>query len=307
MVGMDDGSFVPITVGEAVVRSFGPLAETRGGRLTEVWGDQINLPGEDISCAQEYAVEIFNTVSPFQEQEEKEYATSKGVLVSAGNLDHKRDVKQREKPTINEIQGTARTIGAYRVADLSLGFNSYRWEFLTELLRMYAPELNRREGFFNIDSELWTPLTSATAGEYADFMWQKKITPYQKQLDQNEIDRSRFDELTSRREENDVKHLARILWRRIHGMRLSFQEKQKERNDKIEKVEDRKCYRIVDGQGHGVIGRTDYGFLDKTTDWWDYGKMDITINRVHLFSLEACFIILNFIQWVILTKKMVKL
>ena len=247
-----DGKIIPVTIGEAVARTFGPLAETRGGRLTEIWGDQINLPGKNIDSDNRYAIEIFNTITRFETEDERNYAVLKGVLLSTGE---ERDVLLREKPPVQEIEKHARVLDGVYVADLSLGFNSYRWEFLQALLDMYRQELRDERGYFNIDSDLWTPLSFENAEEYADFMWEKRVANFRKT-----VDTETFEELTTDTAENDQKDIERKWWERIHNMLEAFIAKHGEQ------------YRISNGRT-GVLGRVDYGLMKDSTDWWDFGQI----------------------------------
>ncbi len=268
LVTLPDGRKVATNIGEAVAHSFGALAATRGGRLTEVWGDQVNLPGEDVSSDQRYAVEIFNTIYPFETPEDKKFAKSKGVLISAGyeaDQDGKAypDVVLREKlPTVEDIEENARSIDGHPVADLSLGFNSYRWEFLEALLEMYSSELKDRRGHFDIDSELWAPLTYETAADYAEYIWWGRYVAYREDLDKGEIDSSEFERLTSEDNEQAAYTTAQNRWGRIRNMRRRFTRKYPGAG-----------YRIENNRKAGVIGRVDYGYRERTTDWWDFGQV----------------------------------
>lgn len=282
---------VPITVGEAVARSFGLLAATRGGRLTEVWGDQINLPGMNIDSDQGYAIEIFNTVCPFMTDEEKKYAQQKGVIISPGrSVDRSGrelpDGMLREKPPLEEIAANAREEESGRVADLSLGFNSYRWEILEALLEMYKGELEDKLGYFNIDSELWTPLTFSTAEGYADFLLTKLRDAHRKDLDERKIDRDRYNQLTSQEEEYAFKERKKAWWRRIHAMLDKFRARYGDR------------YRITTADtNQGVVKRVDYGYLAKTTDWWDFGQIRNYFESLMLALYESSSIDQRRLAW----------
>jgi len=271
---MVDGKSAPLTVGEAVARTFGPLAASRGGRITEVWGDQINLPGLDIDSDQKYAAEIFSTIYPFDTEEDRAYAVQKGVLVGTSDAQNPRDVVQREKPPVEDISARARNIDGTLVADLSLGFNSYRWELLSELIKMYKQELDAKRGAFNIDSELWSPMTFDTAQNYADFMWQKRIVDLTKKLNDKNIDQAEYGRRASKAEEDAYKKKLVDWWQRIYNMRKAFAAKYGPK------------YRIENDR-QGVIGRVDYGFHERSTDWWDFGQVKDYYNSLMVMLFDS--------------------
>ena len=264
-------SEVPLTIGESVARTFGPMADSRGGRLTEVWGDQINLPSENINSDNLYAAEIFSTMCPFETAADKRYAASKGVLIFAGE---NRDVMQREKPPLEDIEANARKVGGQIVADLSLGFNSYRWELLTEFLEMYEKELGEKRGHFNIDSELWSPFTFDSSLSYSEFMWEKRYVELKKAYDTGKIDAFEFASRTSDDEKSTYITEKGEWWVKVHIMLEHFNKKYGSK------------YRITNGR-HGVIGRVDYGFKDRTTDWWDFGQIKNYYDSLMLALFES--------------------
>ena len=240
-----DGKWESMTVGEAVIMNF--ALNVRPGRLTLAWGDQNNIPSTDISSPNTHIAEIFGVSVPIEGNEKN--LPQYGLLEPTGTG---KDIRQREKLPIEKIKAPAERVNRKDV-DISLGFNSFKWELLEAALKEFEPEL-KNEGrssdeqgrpmnlktSLNIDSELWGPFTS-TEEEYVAFMKGKgsKNIPeadWEKQVRQ---------------------HWARVKKIFAHANDLSGEK-----------------YKVFDESGVGVMQAISYGMKGRTSEWWDWGMID---------------------------------
>ncbi|MFA5147200.1 MAG: hypothetical protein WC515_07490 [Candidatus Omnitrophota bacterium] len=271
-----DGELVPLTVGEAVALQFGPLAASRGGRMVLAWGDQNNIPSENIDSTQDYLTEIFFTSIMVRDPKGMaignpdlvRFIESKGTVPSVGGVSGRGAVSQREKRPMNQVLADASTArNGSRFANVSLGFNSMRWELLQELLNEFSDELDAGQGSLNIDSELWGPLTS-TKEEYATFMKEGALKDAMAEANKASAESRSFDvdELIAKRVARAEAH-----WDRIAAMKRRLTERYAGR------------FKVTGNglpDGVGVLEGIDYG-IDKTgADWWDWGHIIDYYNNV---------------------------
>jgi len=248
-----DGKWESITVGEAVIMNFG--LNVRPGRLTLAWGDQNNIPSTDISSPNTHLAEIFGVSVPIEGH--KAFLPQKGLLDPTGRG---KDIRQREKLPIQIIENTAERLGR-KDADMSLGFNSFKWELLEAALAEFKPELEN-EGrsedehgrptnlmtSLNIDSELWGPFTSSET-DYVEFMKGKGPASVSAADWETQIRR----------------HWAKVRKIFAHANDLSGGR-----------------YKTFDETGIGVMQGISYGTMDVSSEWWDWGLIDLYFNNFML-------------------------
>ena len=248
-----DGKWESITVGEAVIMNFG--LNVRPGRLTLAWGDQNNIPSTDISSPNTHLAEIFGVSVPIEGH--KAFLPQKGLLDPTGRG---KDIRQREKLPIEIIENTAERLGR-KDADMSLGFNSFKWELLEAALAEFKPELEnegRSENehgrptnlmtSLNIDSELWGPFTSSET-DYVEFMKGKGPASVSASDWETQIRR----------------HWAKVRKIFAHANDLSGGR-----------------YKTFDETGIGVMQGISYGTMDVSSEWWDWGLIDLYFNNFML-------------------------
>jgi len=236
------------TIGEAVIMNFG--LNVRPGRLTLAWGDQINIPSTDISSPNTHLAEIFGVTVPIEGRED--FLPQKGLLASTGRG---TDVHQREKLLIEEIKQRAAQFGR-KDAEMSLGFNSFRWELLQAALNEFKPELTNEGNTttslmtsLNIDPEFWGPFTS-TEGEYIAFMKNKKPDTMSKSAWEEQV----------KKHWTRVRKIFKSADRLSGGNFVVFDKNDPERRG------------IMQGISYG-IALSKVPEITNTSEWWDAGLL----------------------------------
>jgi hypothetical protein len=148
----------PITILEAVILQTGPFAESRKGRLSVWWGDQVFIPSFYKNPGTHH-IEILAKKTEISKELE-----NYGLLIFCN--DH--DCMQREKlPFHRIIEVMNRGEKDEKEAGMSLGSFSVSSAFLSALLQEFSSELEKKTGRLNTDGDLWQPLTS-TCREYCE-------------------------------------------------------------------------------------------------------------------------------------------
>jgi hypothetical protein len=154
-----DGETAPITILEAVIRQTGIYAQSRRGRLSVFWGDQVFIPSREAHYTPTHAVDILARIGPMPTAEqwrERGLETYGLIAVRASG-----DAAQVEKVTWAEATRLVASgvIGVEGGIGVSLGSFSLSAAFTEALLAEFAPELAARRGKMDTDPHFWMPLT----------------------------------------------------------------------------------------------------------------------------------------------------
>jgi hypothetical protein len=171
-----DGTPVPITILEAVIRQTGIYAHSRGGRLSVFWGDQVFIPSREARYTPTHAVDILARISPMPTAEQwREQGLEKYGLIA---VRASGDAAQVEKVTYAEAARLVASgvIGVEGGIGVSLGSFSMSAAFTEALLAEFALELAARRGKMDTDPHFWMPLT-LDRETYVRIMIQKKESP----------------------------------------------------------------------------------------------------------------------------------
>ena len=142
---LSDGTHEPITVLEAVVRNSGIYADSRRGRLSVFWGDQIFVPTAPFRYTPTHHVDIMCTL-------EEEPPTAKvwsdkgldkyGVIAVSGS----GDAAQVEKVDHATAMKMLKALGDIDRAGPSLGSFSVGAKILEALCAEFKDELDKKDG-----------------------------------------------------------------------------------------------------------------------------------------------------------------
>ncbi len=171
-----DGTPVPITILEAVIRQTGIYAHSRGGRLSVFWGDQVFIPSRETRYTPTHAVDILARIGPMPTAEQwREQGLDKYGLIAVRACG---DAAQVEKVTCAEAARLVASgvIGVEGGIGVSLGSFSLSAAFTEALLAEFAPELAARRGKLDADPHFWMPLT-LDRETYVRIMAQKQESP----------------------------------------------------------------------------------------------------------------------------------
>jgi hypothetical protein len=171
-----EGTPVPITILEAVIRQTGIYAHSRGGRLSVFWGDQVFIPSREARYTPTHAVDILARISPMPTADQwREQGLEKYGLIA---VRASGDAAQVEKVTYAEAVRLVASgvIGVEGGIGVSLGSFSMSAAFTEALLAEFAPELAARRGKMDTDPHFWMPLT-LDRETYVRIRVQKKESP----------------------------------------------------------------------------------------------------------------------------------
>lgn len=165
-------SLSAITILEAVVMQTGCYAQSRPGRLSVFWGDQIFVPTVDVKYKVSHHVDILCSLGPMMSEAEwQEKGMDKYGLIAAGETGEAAQVEKVSHATAMQLLsglGEIKSVGA------SLGSFSISSPMLFALLAEFSRELELRVGKFDSDPHLWMPMTLEKHA-YIQLMGQKGV------------------------------------------------------------------------------------------------------------------------------------
>ncbi|KJJ85125.1 conserved hypothetical protein, secreted [Candidatus Omnitrophus magneticus] len=155
----------PITILESAIINTNPLADSRKGRLSVFWGDQVIIPVNNVDSKGTHHIEILGQEVPLDKEIE-----SYGVLIPGEN----GDISQREKLSLETIQELLPE-GETKVYK-SIGSFSITQSFLNALLNdeTIVTSLVNASGVLNTDQDWWQALTSSRE-EYISTLTKKGV------------------------------------------------------------------------------------------------------------------------------------
>uniref|UniRef100_A0A7S2ET75 Uncharacterized protein n=1 Tax=Trieres chinensis TaxID=1514140 RepID=A0A7S2ET75_TRICV len=173
---LSDGSYVPLTVLEAVVKQTGVYAPSRNGRLSVFWGDQVFIPSASFSYVPTHHVDIMCTLlgetAPTAEEWAEHGLEKYGVIaVSKGEGKNAAQVEKVDHATAVKM---LKSLGDIGQVGPSLGSFSVSSKMLEALCEEYSSELSAKSGKFDTDPHFWMPLT-LPAEDYVSLMSQKGV------------------------------------------------------------------------------------------------------------------------------------
>lgn len=186
-----------LTMLEAVIQQTALFANSRKGRLSVFWGDQIFIPSTNCNYSSTHAVDILCKLdkTPDKNRWEQESWSNYGLLA----LDQEKNAKQVEKVgyetfkrlTQEKVLSTKGGVGQ------SLGAFSLSREMLGALLKEFSGDLEKKEGKLDSDPHFWMPLCH-------------DLKNYLQLLDENGENRNFFTELHNRidRVKNSLKEYS---------------------------------------------------------------------------------------------------
>ncbi|KAL3906687.1 MAG: hypothetical protein SGARI_003887 [Bacillariaceae sp.] len=154
-----------LTVLEAVVRQTGIYAESRKGRLSVYWGDQVFLPSVDFVYKPTYHIDIMCTLlgdsCPNAEEWKEQGLDKYGVIAvlksdDDGKIPEAAQVEKVSHETATKMLGELGTIGQ---VGPSLGSFSVSAAILTGLCDEFSVELHDKQSKLDTDPHFWMPMT----------------------------------------------------------------------------------------------------------------------------------------------------
>lgn len=180
-----DGSAVPLTILEGVIKQTGVYASSRGGRLSVYWGDQIFVP----QCSCEYQpsahVDILAMLGAWPSKEEWIARGLDQFGLIAVNT--KGAAAQVEKVDYDTAEKLLADLGTMAAVGTSLGSFSVDHAILSALMGEFAPELAAKTGKLDTDPHFWMPMTLPRDG-YVSLMGQKGVAAEQASAHWDRID-----------------------------------------------------------------------------------------------------------------------
>jgi len=184
----------PITILEAVVKQSGSYANSRKGRLSVFWGDQIFIPTVPTDYNITHHIDILCSLGPMlSEAEWKEKGMDKYGLIARSSTGGAAQVEKVDHATavqllsnLGEIESVGASLGSFSISSL----------ILFELLNEFSAELAARSGKYDTDPHLWMPLTLEKSA-YVHLMKQKGVdeTTSNNHHDRMALFRTKFDAL----------------------------------------------------------------------------------------------------------------
>eukprot|EP00164_Ancoracysta_twista_P000204 GFYU01000295.1.p2 GENE.GFYU01000295.1~~GFYU01000295.1.p2 ORF type:complete len:542 (+),score=212.82 GFYU01000295.1:157-1782(+) len=153
-----DGENVEMTILEAVVKQTGAYAQSRTGRLSVFWGDQVFVPSLPSTYKPSHHADILASLDSMPDQ-----ATwaAKGMdkygLIAVNSEGNATQVEKISYETAAKLFPNKEDVeGGIGV---SLGSFSVSHELLSAMLTEFADELRAKKGKMDADPHFWMPLT----------------------------------------------------------------------------------------------------------------------------------------------------
>lgn len=173
---LSDGTTVPLTVLEAVVKQTGVYAPSRRGRLSVFWGDQVFIPSAPFQYTPTHHIDIMCTLlgetAPTAEEWAEQGLDKYGVIAVSKGKD--RNAAQVEKVDHATAVKMLKSLGDIGQVGPSLGSFSVSAPILGALCDEYASDLAAKIAKYDTDPHFWMPLT-LPSDDYVSLMGQKGI------------------------------------------------------------------------------------------------------------------------------------
>lgn len=174
-----DGEIKNLTVLEAVVKQTGIYAESRKGRLSVFWGDQVFLPSANFEYKTTHHIDILCTLlgntAPTADEWKKQGLDKYGVIACLEtDVPGRLDAAQVEKVSHETATEMLGKLGTLRQVGPSLGSFSVSATMLSALINEFSKELDEKMAKLDTDPHFWMPLTLSQE-DYVSLMEQKGI------------------------------------------------------------------------------------------------------------------------------------
>lgn len=165
-----NGVSAPLTILEAVIKQTGAYAQSRKGRLSVYWGDQVFIPTVPTSYKPSHHVDILCKLGPMPDANTwAANGLEKYGLIAvneSGNAAQVEKVSHADALALLDNLGTVKDVG------VSLGSFSVSSDMLKILLNCFAVELKAKKGKYDTDPHMWMPFT-LTKEAYVTLMKKK--------------------------------------------------------------------------------------------------------------------------------------
>jgi hypothetical protein len=172
-VRLKKAGMAPITILESVIKQTGCYAQSRRGRLSVFWGDQIFVPSVSVPYTPTHHADILCKLGPMVD--EAEWA-AKGLqsygLIVKGTDGEAAQVEKVDHPTAMKM---LKAFGEIDSVGASLGSFSVSAAFVSCLMTEFAKELQAKTGKMDSDPHLWMPMT-LERDVYVEVMQKKSMT-----------------------------------------------------------------------------------------------------------------------------------
>jgi hypothetical protein len=174
-VSLGPDSSEALTVLESVIKQTGVYAQSRKGRLSVFWGDQVFVPSVGVIYKAEYNVDILAALAPMpSEAEWAEKGLEKYGLICVGESGAAAQIDKVTHPTAVDMLAQIFTAEKVAKVGTSLGSFSVSHVMLEGLLAEFEKELAAKTGKLDTDPHFWMPMT-LTESAYVQLMAQKKV------------------------------------------------------------------------------------------------------------------------------------
>ena len=149
----------PITLLESVIKQTAIYAESRKGRISVFWGDQVFIPSVDVSYTPLHHVDILCQLGEMPDHAEWEKrGLQKYGLIAVGadgnasqieKISHETATCLIDEGAISVINGIGISIGSFSISS----------DMADMFLEEFGRELTQKEGAYDADPHFWMPLT----------------------------------------------------------------------------------------------------------------------------------------------------
>ena len=143
-----------LTILDGVIRQTVPYAQSRSGRLSVFWADQLFVPSKSFEYTPKHHIDILMQMTSLPS--EKEW-TSRGLsnfgLIIPGNNDEAQVMDKSDYKDIKKLVGTVKDVG------ISLGSFSLSYDMTMGLIQLFKKELDEKTIKMDSDPHIWMPLT----------------------------------------------------------------------------------------------------------------------------------------------------
>eukprot|EP00612_Vaucheria_litorea_P002134 CAMPEP_0171453094 /NCGR_PEP_ID=MMETSP0945-20130129/944_1 /TAXON_ID=109269 /ORGANISM="Vaucheria litorea, Strain CCMP2940" /LENGTH=517 /DNA_ID=CAMNT_0011977901 /DNA_START=163 /DNA_END=1712 /DNA_ORIENTATION=- len=145
-----------LTILEAVIKQTSIYSESRKGRLSVFWGDQIFIPSINAEYKPACHIDVLCKLQPMPSKAQwNEKGMNKYGLIAVSDT----GTAQIEKAEFEEANDLLKKLGKLKEVGISLGSFSISSELLDVLLKEFKPELRAKNGKMDSDPDIWMPLT----------------------------------------------------------------------------------------------------------------------------------------------------
>eukprot|EP00301_Raphidiophrys_heterophryoidea_P014635 c23070_g1_i1.p1 GENE.c23070_g1_i1~~c23070_g1_i1.p1 ORF type:complete len:548 (-),score=189.06 c23070_g1_i1:168-1766(-) len=146
-----------MTILEAVIKQTSSYAESRKGRLSVYWGDQVFVPNVTTSYTPSCHADILCQLGPMMtEKEWEERGMDKYGLIA---VNKEAKAAQVEKVSHATAEKLLKNFGVIERVGVSMGSFSISHYLLSAFLELHKDELSAKQGKLDADPHWWMPLT----------------------------------------------------------------------------------------------------------------------------------------------------